>query len=307
MVIGSELSGVLLVDKPEGPSSHDVVVSIRKALGIGKVGHTGTLDPLAGGLLVVLLGVATKLAPYIPSDPKIYRGTMILGMKTDTMDLEGRPTGGTPFLGGREEVREALEGLVGERVQVPPAFSAAKVKGVPLYSYARKGIYMEGRPKRVKVYEARVLDLREGESGPVVDFLVSCSPGTYVRELVNAVGEVLGCGAVLAGLRRLSSGPFRLDDATPLGRILEDPGGVRDKVILPVEAIPQLKKVRVAGSAARKARSGSSLRQGDLSDVPDLEKGQTVAVVEDTSLLGIYLVVSPRPTILRPLRVFPGA
>ncbi|MEJ5186427.1 MAG: tRNA pseudouridine(55) synthase TruB [Candidatus Geothermincolales bacterium] len=305
--MGSDVpSGVLLVDKPEGPSSHDVVIAIRKSLGIKKAGHAGTLDPMASGLLVVLLGTATKLAPYIPADPKVYEGSMILGMKTDTMDLEGRPTGGCPFEGDEEEVRKAIEGLVGERVQVPPAFSAAKVRGIPLYSYARKGIYMQGKPKKVKIYQASMSDFRWEESGPVADFLISCSPGTYVRELVDAIGNELGCGAVLSRLKRLKSGPFGLEEALSLDLVVKHPDEALKKVIPASSALSQLKKLRVAASATRKARNGSSLHQEDIVEVPDLEKGETVAVVEGDYLVGIYTVISPRPIILRPLRVFPA-
>jgi tRNA pseudouridine55 synthase len=211
--------GFLLVDKPPGPTSHDVVDRIRRCFRLGRVGHGGTLDPFATGLLVVLIGrKATRLSRTITDADKAYEGTARLGVRTDTMDVEGQVLAERPVEGvTREQVEAAMAAWVGEGEQVPPMYSAVKREGVPMYERARRGesVEREPRPVRIDAFDLVSFD------PPDVTFRLVCSKGTYVRTLWDDVGEALGCGAYLHALRRTRIGTLQLDDAWPLDAILE--------------------------------------------------------------------------------------
>lgn len=212
------VSGVLVIDKPVGVTSHDVVQIVRRGTGIRRAGHTGTLDPRASGVLVVLIGPAVRLSEYVATDDKRYQATIRLGTTTDTYDGEGRVTGTASFEDITEEqVEEALKQFVGEIEQVPPPYSAIKVKGRRAYDMARKGEEVKLQPRKIKVYHLELLEWAPPDL--VVD--VHCSSGTYVRSLAHDLGEVLGCGAYLVGLRRTKSGNFTLRDAVSLRRLQE--------------------------------------------------------------------------------------
>ena len=208
------MDGVLLVDKPENWTSHDVCAFVRRRFGIKKVGHAGTLDPLATGLLVLLLGKATKSSMQLSACDKEYFGALELGVQTDSHDRHGKVTAEAPWEHiTLEEIRaKAAKEFTGDIVQVPPMVSALKHEGTRLYKLARQGktVARDGRP--VKVYEFRF----EKKEGKFVDFLAYVSKGTYVRTLVNDLGESLGCYATLARLRRLRSGPFRLEQSVTI-------------------------------------------------------------------------------------------
>jgi tRNA pseudouridine55 synthase len=205
------MHGILLVDKPQGPSSHDVVARVRRVLGLRAVGHAGTLDPGAGGLLVIAVGVATRWLPYLPG-AKSYRAVLRLGTATDTEDIWGRVVESSdeepPSSGA---VREALEGLVGLKEQVPPMVSALKVDGKRLYELAREGLHVERAPRPVEISAVRVLAVEGNEAV----FEVDCGPGTYVRSLCVEAGRRLGRPACMAGLRRLRACGFDVEDALP--------------------------------------------------------------------------------------------
>lgn len=206
--------GLLLVDKPAGFTSHDVVACVRRLLPRGaKVGHTGTLDPMATGLLVLLVGKATKLAARYQKLPKTYSGTMRLGVTTTTGDIEGAELSRAPVPRlSEEDLRRVLAGLTGQ-VELPvPAYSAVKHKGRPLYDYARRG---EPAPAPLRRTEVFAWELA-GWSPPEASFRVSCSSGTYVRALAEEAGRRIGCGAALSALRRERVGGFRLEDAVRL-------------------------------------------------------------------------------------------
>ncbi|MCU0553188.1 MAG: tRNA pseudouridine(55) synthase TruB [Syntrophales bacterium] len=206
------MNGVVIVDKPAGITSHDVVDRVRKLLGEKKAGHTGTLDPMATGVLPVCIGEATKLASFLTGDDKVYEVTMRLGVRTDTQDMTGQVLAEQEPRVTEADVREALEAFSGTITQVPPQYSAVKVRGKALYKWARKGIRVEPPARQVEIRAIRVL----GVEMPRVRFDVTCSKGTYVRTLCADVGERLGCGAALETLRRTASGAFRLQDAVPL-------------------------------------------------------------------------------------------
>ncbi len=212
----SVVSGVLVIDKPVGMTSHDVVQIVRRGTGIRRAGHTGTLDPRASGVLVVLIGPAVRLSEFVSASDKRYQATLRLGASTNTYDAEGTITQTTsPDDITEEQFEEALKQFVGEIEQVPPPYSAVKVKGRKAYELSRKGKTVELPPRKIHVYNLELLEWVPPEA--VVD--VYCSSGTYVRSLAHDLGNVLGCGAHLVGLRRTKSGHFTLRDAVPLRKL----------------------------------------------------------------------------------------
>jgi tRNA pseudouridine55 synthase len=209
--------GVLVIDKPAGPTSHDVVEAVRRTFGFKKVGHGGTLDPMATGVLVILIGRGTKLSNHFIGSDKTYRGTMLLGVSTDSHDMDGEVTGEADCSAvTRAQVEAEMEKLTGDMMQVPPMVSAVKVNGVPLYKRARKGQTVEREPRLIHVYEFSLLDFKP----PRVDLLLRCTKGTYVRKLCADIGESLGCGACLERLRRTESGDLHVENAVELEEVL---------------------------------------------------------------------------------------
>lgn len=230
MALGIDPDGLLLVDKPAGISSHDVVYKIRRFFQFEKVGHGGTLDPGATGLLVLLIGKGTKISDQVMGGDKIYTGTFRLGRVTSTQDKEGeileeRPTDAITV----DAVETAMQALTGDQYQLPPMVSAIKCNGVPLYKLARKGADVERKQRFIHVYRFR----RTGGELPDVDFNVCCTKGTYVRTLAHDVGQALGCGAYLTALRREGSGPLDIADALPLAALLELPRAELEKRVIP--------------------------------------------------------------------------
>jgi len=214
----SVVSGVLVIDKPVGMTSHDVVQIVRKGTGIRRAGHTGTLDPRASGVLVVLIGPAVRLSEYISASDKRYQATIRLGASTETYDAEGRITqSNNDVQVTEEEFEQALDSFVGQIEQVPPPYSAVKVKGRKAYELSRKGEEVELEPRQINVYSLEMLEWAPPEA--VVD--VYCSSGTYVRSLAHDLGQKLGSGAHLVGLRRTKSGRFTLRDSVPLRKLRE--------------------------------------------------------------------------------------
>ncbi|MBT3315481.1 MAG: tRNA pseudouridine(55) synthase TruB [Anaerolineae bacterium] len=212
------ISGVLVIDKPTGMTSHDVVNIVRRGTGIRRAGHTGTLDPRASGVLVILVGPAVRLSEYISASDKRYQAIIRMGTATDTYDAEGAFTRDEVTVDVTEEQFEAeLKKFEGEVEQTPPAYSAVKVNGRKAYDMARKGEEVELEPRMIQVHHLEVLEWATPEV--VVD--VHCSSGTYIRSLANDLGEVLGCGAYLVGLRRTKNGRFSLRDAVPLRKLKE--------------------------------------------------------------------------------------
>ncbi len=213
------ISGVLVVDKPIGMTSHDVVNAIRYGTGIRRAGHTGTLDPRASGVLVILIGPAVRLSEYVSASDKRYQAILRLGASTDTFDADGRFTRQTDVTVNVTEAQfeTELKKFIGEIEQTPPPYSAVKVQGRRAYDMARRGERVELAPRKINVYHLEVLEWAPPEV--VVD--VHCSSGTYVRSLANDLGEALGCGAYLVGLRRTKSGRFSLRDSVPLRKLQE--------------------------------------------------------------------------------------
>jgi tRNA pseudouridine55 synthase len=212
------LDGALLIDKPAGPTSHDVVDAIRRRFGIKKVGHCGTLDPNATGLLIIVLGRGTKLSEKLMSDDKVYEGTIKFGEATNSYDVDGELVASLPVPPlTRERLNEAAAAFVGDQMQTPPMVSAVKKDGVPLYKLARKGVEVPREPRLIHIYKFQFADYRE----PFGQFHIACTKGTYVRSLAHELGQKFGCGAHLAALRRVASGRFDVQDAIPLAEALQ--------------------------------------------------------------------------------------
>jgi len=224
------LDGAVLVDKPAGPTSHDVVDAIRRHFGIKKVGHCGTLDPNATGLLMIVLGRGTKLSERLMSDDKVYEGTIKFGETTDSYDADGEITGSMPIPPiTLDELNQASATFVGDLMQTPPMVSAVKVKGVPLYKLARKGVDVPREPRLIHIYNFRFSDYRE----PFSTFKIACTKGTYVRSIAHDLGQKLGFGAHLATLRRTVSGKFDVADALPLEEMLKLSTAALEKRVIP--------------------------------------------------------------------------
>lgn len=235
----NSIDGILLVDKPTGWTSHDVVQYVRKRTGIKKVGHTGTLDPLATGLLILCLGKATRLSEFFVSMDKTYEGRMKLGIITDTHDIQGKLLEKREIPNVDENYLSNLaKNFVGEIQQIPPMVSALKVGGERLYKLARKGINIERPPRKVNIYEFSIL----GIELPYVRVRVSCGKGTYVRTLIHDFGLKLGSGAVMAELRRIKLGNFLVDSAIPVKEI-DNLQSIAEKIIPIPLALPLPKAV----------------------------------------------------------------
>ncbi|HBX70533.1 MAG TPA: tRNA pseudouridine(55) synthase TruB [Chloroflexi bacterium] len=259
--IQNVVSGVLVIDKPVGLTSHDVVQIIRRGTNIRRAGHTGTLDPRASGVLVVLVGPAVRLSEYVSASDKRYQATLRLGTSTDTYDAEGSVTRYVDASKVTEEQFEALlENYTGEIMQTPPPYSAVKVKGRPAYDRTREGEEVQLEPRKINVYSLEILEWAPPEA--VLD--VYCSSGTYVRSLAHDLGNDLGTGAYLIGLRRTKSGRFTLRDAVPL-RQIQDAfiTGEWSRYLIPAaEALADWPYITLVGDDVETVRHGHRMPAG---------------------------------------------
>jgi tRNA pseudouridine55 synthase len=291
------VSGVLVVDKPIGLTSHDVVQIIRRGTGIRRAGHTGTLDPRASGVLVVLLGPAVRLSEYVSASDKRYQATIRLGSSTGTYDADGIVTKSNVSVDSITEDRfvEVLEQFIGEIEQVPPPYSAVKVKGKKAYEMAREGEEVDLSPRKINVYSLEVLEWAPPEV--VID--VYCSSGTYVRSLANDLGNALGCGAHLVGLRRTKSGRFTLRDAVPLRRLQEgfDAGDWYRHLIPAAEALADWPMVELNADGVELVRHGHRV-PGDAGS-----KGWARGISEQGDLVAL-LEFDPETSEWQPRKVF---
>lgn len=259
--IKNAISGVLVVDKPVGFTSHDIVQIVRKGTGIRRAGHTGTLDPRASGVLVILIGPAVRLSEYVSASDKRYQAIIRLGQTTDTYDGDGKVTGTSPVHVSEEQFESTLKEFVGEIEQVPPPYSAIKVKGQRAYDLAREGEDVELAPRKIQVYNLDLLEWAPPEA--VID--VYCSSGTYVRSLANDLGERLGCGAYLVGLRRTKSGRFTLRDAVQMRKLKEafDAGNWYQYLIPAAEALSDWPAVELDVDQMDAIRHGHRVPAGE--------------------------------------------
>ncbi|NOY97864.1 MAG: tRNA pseudouridine(55) synthase TruB [Chloroflexi bacterium] len=269
------ISGVLVVDKPVGMTSHDVVQIVRRGTGIRRAGHTGTLDPRASGVLVILVGPAVRLSEYVSASDKRYQAIIRLGSATDTYDAEGQFTRSEiPIDITEEQFERELKKFEGEIEQVPPPYSAVKVKGRRAYEMARKGEEVKLEPRKIQVHHLEVLEWASPEV--VVD--VHCSSGTYVRSLANDLGEVLGCGAYLVGLRRTKNGRFSLRDAVPLRKLKEafEVGNWYQYLIPAAESLADWPSVELDPDEVEEVRHGHRVK-ADPDSKPGLVRGISMA------------------------------
>jgi tRNA pseudouridine55 synthase len=295
-IIGAAVppTGVLPVDKPEGPTSHDVVARVRRALKTRAVGHTGTLDPFASGLLLVCVGPATRLAEYLTGLPKTYVATMRLGAATDTDDLTGEVIGASDEWHSvtRERIDAALQAQVGTIEQLPPIYSAKKVDGERMYAAARRGEALERKPSTVTIHAIRLL----GIDLPDVEFEVECGAGTYIRAIARDAGDLLGVGGHLRTLRRTCVGPHTVDRAVPLD-LLDDQARVREAMLTPLEAVAHLPRAIVDDPGIAALRFGRA-----LSAAPEIPEGRPVALASED---GTLLAIGERTgDVLQPRKVF---
>jgi tRNA pseudouridine55 synthase len=285
--------GVIIVDKPKGMTSHDVVDEIRRRFKTKRVGHAGTLDPDATGVLVLGLGKATKLLTYAAASDKSYAATARFGMTTSTQDASGDEVERRDASSLTEaDVVRALDGLRGDIEQVPPMVSAVRVEGERLYAKARRGEEVEREPRKVHVERFDIVDFTPGDA-PVARFEITCSAGTYVRTLIHDLGAAVGTGAHLTTLRRTRASGFSDDDAVPLAAV--EPASVRPAL----EIVRSLPRLDADDDVAALVSDGRPL---GAPQEPNLQEGQPVAVVRGSNVLAIY---ERRGSELRARRVIP--
>lgn len=292
-----EDSGIIVIDKPSGWSSFRVVQFAKRTLDVKRAGHTGTLDPLATGVLPVCLNEATKAIPFLPEDEKEYEGTLVLGTATDTFDSEGKivSTSDVPEITSAE-VQSIFGDFTGDIKQIPPLFAAVKLNGKPLYYWARKGIPVEKEARHVQIKEFNINEF----DPPEISFRVVCSRGTYIRSLVNDIGRRIGCGAYLKKLRRLRSGPFTIGQAVSLSDLKESDVYPISKVL---EHIPS---VRIEGDLARNVEHGMEISIDKLAFFPDSNEREIPWIkilTKQGNLLAIYSW-KDKSRQLKPVRVF---
>jgi len=280
------MDGVLVIDKAAGPTSHDVVASVRKLLGEKKVGHTGTLDPAATGVLPLVLGRATKIARYLTGSDKTYRAIVRLGINTTTLDGEGEILRERPVEVEEAQVRAAVMSFVGDIEQLPPMYSAKKIDGKRLYELARKGVEVARETKAITIHTIDFLAWRS----PDLEIEVRCSAGTYLRVLAQDIGEKLDCGGYLHQLRRTAAGAFTMEDAVTVEQLVDDRDAALEKMVPLSRALSSLPAIELPPSMGKMVASGHQLNVGDLRtlDLPDfakdaavtlgLDNGQVVAV-----------------------------
>jgi tRNA pseudouridine55 synthase len=300
-------SGVLVLDKPEGPTSHDLVARVRRLLRTRQVGHTGTLDPMATGVLALCIGRATRLARFLTSREKVYCGTLRLGYGTDTQDRTGEPLGPPQAVGASDEqIRRAMAGLTGRRRQTPPCFSAKRINGVRAHRLARAGEPVRPEPVMVEVHEFRAVEI----AGDQVSFEVRCSPGTYIRSLAAELGEVLSCGGHLTALRRTASGEFGLEEALAPDEMEE----LARRRALAGRLIPTGRLQMGLPSVTASGESLLRVAHGRHLEVPDLEgsipapqtlcrvlaPGGALVAVGEVEQLGAGARIQPRVVLLSP-------
>ncbi|NQY91336.1 MAG: tRNA pseudouridine(55) synthase TruB [Deltaproteobacteria bacterium] len=292
------VDGILLVDKPVDMSSASAVARIKRVLGGVKVGHLGTLDPLASGLLPLCLGMGTKAAPWLNSATKTYTGVIRLGVLTDTLDRGGKVVATSPVPALADiDLDELADRFTGSLSQVPPAYSAIKKDGVPMYKRARRGEEVELEPREVTIFELK-LTVRDASA---LEFSVHCSKGTYVRALARDLGEAIGCGAHMESLVRTAFGRFRIEDAASMENLEDSDGSELEAAVLPLsKALAHLESLEVDD------RGASGLRQGRQDVLGVLRRPQDGESAMVTRAGRLVAVISEQSGLWKLERVFAG-
>lgn len=283
------MNGILLIDKDKGMTSHDVVNRVRRILGTRKVGHTGTLDPIATGLIPVLVGEGTKISNYIVADDKEYIATAVFGNEYTTYDITGDIVASTENIPDEADVINYIESLHGKITQKPPIYSAIKVKGKKLYEYARAGIDVEIPEREVEIFETEVLNIKPGE----VCFRVKCSSGTYIRSLIQSMGRDLGSYAAMSDLRRTKVGAFNIEDAVSLDDLAKlSREEIEKRAISIEEALSNMKKFFVPDYFYDRIKNGLQFRMKKT----DLSIGEEVRIYCKGEFIGIgYIRMKDTP------------
>jgi len=303
-----DISGIFNIDKPAGRTSFQVVSLVRRLSGVRRVGHAGTLDPSATGVLVVCLGQATRLSEYVMEATKVYRAEVHLGITTDTLDATGKPLSqADPSNISRQQVEDALTAFVGEIDQVPPMFSALKHDGEPLYRYARAQRQVERQARRVTIYRLQFLAFQP----PLATIEVECGKGTYIRALAHDLGQQLGCGAHLAALARLRVGPFTLDDACSLPELeAAFQEGCWQSLLHPADAaLTSWPAVTLSEAQERAVRFGQCLAADSLEPSPAqaVENDQLCRAYSPQGQLVAIVRYDADALLWRPAKVFAAA
>lgn len=274
------MNGLLVIDKPQGMTSHTVVQKVRRACKIRRVGHAGTLDPLATGLLLVGVGSCTRLIEYLMASDKGYRATMRLGLVTDSQDITGevQHKASTENI-TVERITAACQGFVGEIDQIPPMFSALKKDGVPLYRLARQGVEVERQKRRITIHSLQI----ESIDGDEVTFYVECSKGTYIRTLCHDIGQQLGCGACMTQLRRVRSGGFDESQAITIDQLMQG----EFEMLSPVQALGNLERLGLLESGRDRLKDGIPPRQEDVSGLERVVPQQQVLLMDEERLMAV--------------------
>lgn len=296
------INGIIIVNKETGFTSHDVVAKLRGICGQKKIGHTGTLDPAATGVLPVCLGSGTKLCDMLTDRDKEYVAELLLGVETDTQDTTGSVLRESPVTVTEEEVSRACLSFLGDYDQIPPMYSALKVDGRKLYELARAGKEVERKARRVRILELEILEMRL----PVVKLRVVCSKGTYIRTLCSDIGQKLGCGGAMQSLQRTKAGRFRLEDALTLGDLqqLKDSGEL-ERVVQPVDSLfEETPALHVTAEAARLLENGNALFPAQFAETVTPEPERWVRVYRpDGRFAGIYAYEEQKRW-YRPVKMF---
>lgn len=297
------MDGILIIDKPAGWTSHDVVAKLRGILKTKRIGHTGTLDPFATGVLVMLVGKVTRLAQFLDKDQKEYEAVVRLGFETDTGDRTGKPSAESGVRNADlEEIKEVLTKFVGEIEQTPPMYSAKKIDGKKLYDLARKGIEVERKPVKITIYDLGLIEpQRRGDAEPDIGLYVRCSAGTYIRTLAEDIGRALKTGAHLAELRRTAAGKFNIGQAVTLDQIekLAESGEISSRLISMNDALSHLPEVKLDETDLQKVKNGVAIS----AKIPG-ENVQSIRMTDAGNALVAVGSYAPEEEIVKPRIVF---
>ena len=278
------MQGIINVYKPQDFTSHDCVAIVRRVSGVKKTGHTGTLDPMATGVLPVCIGKATRVIQYMDEDTKEYICTMKLGLRTDTLDVWGSVLEEKPAVSvTKEEAVQVLKTFEGRISQTPPKYSAIKVNGKKLYEYARAGKDVEIKPREVVIHKIDVLDV----TGETIKFRMCCGKGTYVRSVCDDAGRIFGCGAAMSSLVRSRNGMFSIDDAVDIRDIKEMTAEELEKLLTRMDDAVSFRKIYVSGKAAEDLTDGKRPQAGQASDAGSLNENEKLRIYHNDDFIGI--------------------
>lgn len=279
------MNGIIVVNKPQNWTSHDCVAVMRRATGVKRIGHTGTLDPMATGVLPVCIGTSARIMEYLDLDWKTYRCTMKLGITTDTEDIWGEVlTEADPSNVTEEQIREVFEGFTGEIEQIPPKYSALKVNGKKLYEYARAGQEVEIKSRKITIDSIEIEEIK----GDEITFTVVCSKGTYVRTICKDIGDKLGCGAAMSALTRIASGVFKIEEAVDIEDVKKmSPEEIQAKLYATDYPLVHFGKIQMDNVQARDFVNGKRMKRNNLNIVDESRHEEMYNVYYGEEFLGV--------------------